>query len=154
MIEGDDLGDVEQVGLGKEGIRTEALRDLLAPARRRPSEIPDVSAAEGRQIGRLFRLDGFERGPQRFEWMGREIGSRGELSRREGEPAWLRAAGSADVAVAAERSLEEEGVAARGLLLVEKTEDAERRQQITGKLDGGRAAPKAGSAVGGCASRE
>jgi len=31
------------------------------------------------------------------------------------------------------------------LLLIEKAEDAERRQQITRQLDGGRAAPKDGS---------
>jgi hypothetical protein len=52
----------------------------------------------------------------------------------------------ADVAVAPERSLEEEGVAP--LLLVEETEDAERRQQITGKFDGGRRASKACSGKG------
>jgi hypothetical protein len=34
------------------------------------------------------------------------------------------------------------------LLLIEEAEDAEWRQQITGQLDGGRAAPKAGSAAG------
>src|SRR5207245_9723279 len=52
-----------------------------------------------------------------------------------------------DEAVASERSLEEEGVSL--LLLVEKAKDAERRQQITGKLDGrGRSASKAGSGKG------
>src|SRR5256885_1467507 len=52
-----------------------------------------------------------------------------------------------DIAVAAKRSLEEEGVSL--LLLIEEAEDAERRQQITGKFDGrGRSASKAGSGKG------
>jgi hypothetical protein len=59
-----------------------------------------------------------------------------------------RRATDAHVAVTTERALEEERVAARWLLLVEETEDAERRQQITGQLDCGRAAPKAGSGAG------
>jgi hypothetical protein len=41
-----------------------------------------------------------------------------------------------DIAVPSERSLEQERVAL--LLFVEEAEDAERRQQITGKFDGGR----------------
>jgi len=52
----------------------------------------------------------------------------------------------ADVAVPAQRSLEEEGVPP--LLLVEETEDAEGRQQITGKFDGGWSASKACSGKG------
>jgi hypothetical protein len=59
-----------------------------------------------------------------------------------------RRAADAHVAVASERSLEEERVAACWLLLVEETEDAERRQQITGQLYRGRAAPKVGSGAG------
>jgi len=57
----------------------------------------------------------------------------------QGQPRFVGA--HADVAVATERSLEEEGVPP--LLWVEETEDAERRQQITGKFDGGRSASKA-----------
>jgi hypothetical protein len=71
--------------------------------------------------------------------------------RAERKPRRGLAAGDADVAVAAERSLEEEGIATGRLLLIEKAEDAEWRQQITGKLDGGRAAPKDDSAAGGFA---
>jgi hypothetical protein len=63
-------------------------------------------------------------------------------------PPVARAAAHADVAVAAKRPLEEEGVAAAFLLLIEETEDAERRQQITGKLDGGGPISKAGSGSG------
>src|SRR5205823_14108329 len=135
-----------------ERIGTEPLRDLLAPSRRRRAQVAHVTAAERRQTGGLFRLDGLERGTKRREGMGRQPAFRGQLPRREGQPRRGGAVGpaDADVAVAAERSFEEEGVAIDGLLLVEKTEDAEGRQQITGKLDGGRAAPKAGSAAGGC----
>jgi hypothetical protein len=60
----------------------------------------------------------------------------------------VRRAADADVAVTPQRAFEEERVAACWLLLVEEAEDAERRQQITGQLDGGRAAPKAGSGAG------
>ncbi len=45
------------------------------------------------------------------------------------------AAPDADVAVAAQRSLEEEGVASGCLRLIEETEDAERRQQIAWELN-------------------
>jgi hypothetical protein len=52
-----------------------------------------------------------------------------------------------DVAIATERSFEEERVPL--LLFVEETEDAERRQQITGKLDRcGSSGSKAGSGKG------
>jgi len=59
-----------------------------------------------------------------------------------------RRAADSDVAVAAQRALKEERIATGSLLLIEKAEDAERRQQITGQLDGSRAAPKAGSGAG------
>ena len=62
-------------------------------------------------------------------------------------------ASHAHVAVPAQRSLEQERVTARWLLLVEEAEDAEGRQQITGQLDGGRAAPKAGSGAGSSCAR-
>src|SRR5205814_4646619 len=93
-------------------------------------------------------LDALQRGLQRVER------SRGKLAKPHGDAVHYgeaRASADADIAVPAERSLEEEGVSARGLLLIEETEDAERRQQVTGKLDGGRAAPKDGSAAGRCA---
>ena len=72
----------------------------------------------------------------------------GEPRRRPAPAAAVAPAAHAHVAVAAERALEEEGVATARLLLVEEAEDAERRQQITGQLDGGRAAPKDGSGAG------
>jgi hypothetical protein len=143
VIEGDQLRRVEQIGFGKERIRTEALRDLLAPPGRGPTEVADVATAERRQIGGLLRLDGFERRAQCLERRS------SALSGRERQAP--RTVADSHIAVAPERSFEEEGVASGRLLLIEETEDAERRQQITGKLDGGRAAPKAGSAAGGCA---
>jgi len=72
----------------------------------------------------------------------------GEPRRRLAPAAAVAPSAHAHVAVAAERALEEEGVAAGRLLLVEEAEDAERRQQITGQLDGGRAAPKDVSGAG------
>jgi hypothetical protein len=74
--------------------------------------------------------------------------SNGQPWRRLGPAPAVSAAAHAHVAVPAERAFEEEGVSAGRLLLVEETEDAEWRQQITGQLDGGRAAPKAGSGAG------
>jgi hypothetical protein len=55
------------------------------------------------------------------------------------------AAADADVAVPAERPLEEERIGAGWLLQVEKTEDAEGRQQIAGKFNRAGARPKADS---------
>src|SRR4051812_8495318 len=146
VVEGDELGHVQEVGLGKERIRAEALRDLLAPPGCRPTQISDIAATEGRQIRGLLRPDPFQLCSQPLE----RVYVRARL-RVECQPRGRRAAGDADVAVPAERSLEEEGVATWRLLLIEEAEDAERRQQITGKLDGGRAAPKDDSGAGGYA---
>jgi hypothetical protein len=77
-----------------------------------------------------------QRAPQRPERVGIAAQREARLVRAD-----------ADVAVAPERSFEEEGVPL--LLFVEETEDAERRQQITGKLNGcGCSASKAGSGKG------
>src|SRR4051812_2214329 len=146
VVEGDELGHVQEVGLGKERIRAEALRDLLAPPGCGPSQISDIAAAEGRQIRGLLRPDPFQVCSERLE----RVYVRARL-RVECQPRRFHAAGDSDVAVPAERSLEEEGVATWRLLLIEEAEDAEWRQQITGKLDGGRAAPKDDSGAGGYA---
>jgi hypothetical protein len=131
VIEGDVLAHAEQIRLGKERVGPEPLRQLLAPARRRPAEIADVAAAEGRQAGRGLRLFFAQRGPQRLERL---------------RPQREALVAGADVAVAAERSLEEERVV-RGVL-IEEAKDAEGRQQITGQFDGGCDASKAGSGSG------
>jgi hypothetical protein len=52
------------------------------------------------------------------------------------------ALGHADVTVATECTLEEEGVAAGCLLLIEETENAEGRQQIARELNRVNAGPK------------
>jgi hypothetical protein len=162
VVEGDELADVEEVGLGEERIGAEAVGDLLAPARGSPAEVADEAAAERRQVRRPLRCDGRERRPQRVERRLGQLRQPGEraaeaLAVADGEPrrgrgAVARAAADADIAVAAERALEEERVASGRLLLVEETEDAEWRQQITGQLyrcrAGGRARSKAGSGSG------
>jgi hypothetical protein len=131
VIERDVLAHPEEIRLGKERVRPEPLGQLLAPARRRPAEVADVAAAEGRQSRRGLRLFLAQRRPQRLE-------------RLQAQP--QAGVAGAHVAVTAERSLEEEGVV-RGVL-VEEAEDAEWRQQITGQFDGGCCASKAGSGSG------
>jgi hypothetical protein len=133
VVEGHDFADEHQIRLGKERIRAEPLRETLAPGRAPPAEIPDVPAAERRQPFDASGLHLLERVAQRAQRLGVAA---------EREPRLP----DADVAVPAERSLEEEGVV--GLLLVEEAEDAERRQQITGKFDGGDGASKACSGKG------
>src|SRR5262249_25403229 len=158
VIEGDQLLHIEEVRLRKERVGTQALGKPLRPGRRRPAQVADESAAEGRQRVGALAFDGPERLAERLE---RALGQVGEPSQRvrppaaDGEPrrrlapaAALAATAYSHVAIAAKRALEEEGVAAGGLLLVEEAEDAERRQQITGQLDCGRAAPKDGSGAG------
>src|SRR5207253_2526220 len=113
--------------------KREPLRQPLGPRRSWPAEIADVAAAERRQVlAPLARL-GLQRCAQRFQ------GLRGG---RERQP--LRA--DADVAVPPERALEEERIGFR--VLIEEAKDAERRQQVTGKFDGGCRASKAGSGSG------
>jgi hypothetical protein len=150
VIERHQLADMKQIRRGKESVRPESLRQLLAPACRRPREVADVAAAEGRQVRGALGLFFAERGPQRLE---RLCAERKPL------------AACADVAVAAERAFEEEGAFERSALfwgaagdackggssvavLVEETEDAEGRQQVTGKFYGGCRASKAGSGSG------
>jgi hypothetical protein len=136
VVERDQLPHQEQLRFGKERVGAKPLREPLAPARASPTEISDVAAGKWRQTFAALRPLRFQRATQRLQR---------PLLPPQGKP---RLAGTGtDVAVASERSLEEEGVSL--LLLVEKTEDAERRQQITGKLDGrGRSASKAGSGKG------
>jgi hypothetical protein len=154
MIEGDQLAHAEQLGIGEERIGPEPLRKPLAPRRRRPAEIADVSAAEGRQVGRALDARLLQRGADRQERILGQMRQRAlhslphhQARRRESRcaPSVARRSAHAHVAVAAERSLEEEGVAAGFLLLVEETKDAERRQQITGQLDGCRSKADSGS---------
>src|SRR5262249_59261956 len=96
----------------------------------RQAGVAEVPAADRWQALDALRLLGSKRAAERLERL-RQLA--------QSEP---RAFGAhADVAVPTERSLEEEGVPP--LLLIEETEDAERRQQITGKFDGGRSASKA-----------
>ena len=158
MVEGDQLGNVEQVRFREERIGAEPLGQPLAPHGRRPAEVTDESAAEGGKRVGAIALDRCERLAQRFQRLPgqrREAGQRVEASAADGQPrrrlapaAAVASSAHAHVTVAAERALEEEGVAAGRLLLVEEAEDAEWRQQITGQLDGGRAAPKDGSGAG------
>ena len=159
VVERDVLAHPQQIGRGEERIRPQPLRQPLRPRRRRPAQVAHVAAAERRQVlaplARFFR----ERGAQ-------------AVQRRALQPV----APDADVAVTPQRSLEEErvafgccalrappvaGEAASSVLVVEKAEDAERRQQVTGQFDGGCSASKAGSGSGsswphrnGCARRD
>jgi hypothetical protein len=135
VVEGDQLAHQEEIRLGEERVGAEALREPFAPGGARPAEVPHVAAGEGRQA--FDPLDALRlQGPaQRQE--GLLLAPRGEAG---------RAPSHTDVAVASERSLEEEGVAP--LFVIEEAEDAERRQQITGKFDGGWSASKAGSGKG------
>jgi hypothetical protein len=135
VIEGDQLADEQQLRLGKERVRPEPLRQALGPGGAAPAEVSDVSAAEGRQTLYALRPLGVESAAQRLQGL-RFLAQRQARAIRTG----------ADVAVPAQRSLEEEGVPP--LLLVEETEDAEGRQQITGKFDGGWSASKACSGKG------
>ena len=135
MIERDQLAHEQQIRFGKEQVRPEPLGQPLRPRRAGPAQIADVTAAERRQSVDALRALRFQRLAKRLERL---------RLLAQGEP---RAIGAdPDVAVASERSLEEEGIAP--LLLVEKAEDAERRQQITGKFDGGGSASKACSGKG------
>ena len=119
VIEGDQLAHEQQLRLGKERVRAEPLRQALGPGGAAPTEVSDVSAAEGRKTIGALRPFGVESAAQRFQGLR-------FLAQRQ-----ARAVGAgADVAVPTQRSLEEEGVTP--LLLIEETEDAERRQQITG----------------------
>jgi hypothetical protein len=143
VIEGDQLADAQQIGLGKQLVGPQPLRQLFAPRRRAPAEIPDVPAAERRQARRgrcLFRRQRFAEDLQRF--LGVPV---------DGQP---RAVARADVAIAAERALEEERVAlerpvrapfAGSCGAVEEAEDAEGRQQVAGKLNGSGRISKADS---------
>jgi len=135
VIEGDQLADEQQLRLGKERVRAEPLRQALGPGGAAPAEVPDVSAAEGRQTLDAVCLLGVESPSQRLQGLR-------FVAQRQARAVRARA----DVTVPAQRSLEEEGVPP--LFLVEKTEDAKGRQQITGKFDGGWSASKACSGKG------
>ena len=117
MIERHQLAHADQVRLGKERVRPEALRKALRPAGSTPPQVADEPAAERRQL--LSPLGAFrlERSAQLLQRL---------AARAQRQPRIAHA----DVAVPPERALEEERVVR--LRLVEKTEDAERRQQITG----------------------
>src|SRR5438105_4985622 len=136
VVERDQLPDQQQLRFGKERIRAEPLREPLAPARASPTEIADITAGKRRQAFDALGALRFQRATEGLQRL-RLLPQR--------EP---RLPGPhPDIAVAAERSLEEEGVSL--LVLIEEAEDAERRQQITGKFDGrGRSASKAGSGKG------
>src|SRR5207253_906163 len=124
-------------GSGSPPLRKRApLRQPLAPAGASPTEIADVTAGKRRQAFDALGALRFQRATEGLQRL-RLLPQR--------EP---RLPGPhPDIAVAAERSLEEEGVSL--LVLIEEAEDAERRQQITGKFDGrGRSASKAGSGKG------
>ena len=135
MIEGDQLANEQQLGLGKERVRAQPLRQALGPGGAAPTEVSDVSAAEGRKAIDALRPLGIESAAQPLQGLR-------FLAQRQARAIRARA----DVAVPAQRSLEEEGVPP--LLLVEETEDAKGRQQITGKFDGGWSASKACSGKG------
>ena len=136
VVECDQLPHQQQLRFGKERVGAKPLREPLTPARAAPTEIADVPADKWRQTFAALCPLRFQRATQRLQRL------RLPLQREPRLPG-----PHPDVAVASERSLEEEGVSL--LLLVEKAEDAERRQQITGKLDGrGRSASKAGSGKG------
>jgi len=49
VIEGDHLTHEQKLGLGKERVGPQALREPLAPGRAGPAEIADVPAGERRQ---------------------------------------------------------------------------------------------------------
>jgi hypothetical protein len=143
VIEGHQLAHAQQIGLRKELVGPEPLRQLLAPRSRAPAEIAYVATAERRQprLGNgLFSRQRFAQSPQRIL---------GALF--DGQPGTVA---RADIAVAAERTFEEEGVAferpVRGAFTgscgaVEEAEDAERRQQVAGKLNGSGRISKADS---------
>src|SRR5207302_2835212 len=141
VVERDQLPDQQQLRFGKERIRAEPLREPLAPAGASPTEIADVTAGKRRQAFDALGALRFQRATEGLQRL-RLLPQR--------EP---RLPGPhPDIAVAAERSLEEEGVSL--LVLIEEAEDAERRQQITGKFDGrGRSASKAGSGKGSAWTR-
>jgi len=130
VIERDQLAHQQQIRLRKERVGAKALREPLRPGRAGPAQVADVASTEGRHAVYALRPLRLERVAQRSKRL---------LFLAQREARSVRA--DADVAVAPERSLEKEGVAP--LLLIEETEDAERRQQITGKFDGGRCASKA-----------
>jgi hypothetical protein len=100
VIERHQLAHAQQIGLGEELVGPEALRQLLTPGRRAPAEIADVPAAERRQAVGGARFLGGEGFAQRRERVLRAL--------VDGQP---RTVACADIAVAAERALEEERVA-------------------------------------------
>ena len=136
VIEGDHFAHEQELGLGKERIGAEALRQPFGPGGAPPAEIADVASGKRRQVFAAlyaFRVQGAPKRLQRI--------------RLSAEREARAIAPDAHVAVPSERSFEQERVLL--LLFVEEAEDAERRQQITGKFDGrGRSASKAGSGKG------
>jgi len=77
VIEGDVLAHAQQVRIGKERVRPEPLRKPLGPARGRPPEESDVSAAERRQDSRRAdRRPPRERTAARSEAAGPAAGAR------------------------------------------------------------------------------
>jgi len=137
VIEGDHFAHEQELGLGKERIRAEALRQPFAPGGTVPSEIADVASGKRRQLFAALYAFRFERAPQRLERIC--LATEREARAVTADP---------DIAVPSERPLEQERVPL--LLFVEEAEDAERRQQITGKFDGcgRRSASKADSGKG------
>jgi len=123
VIEGDHFAHEQELRLGKERIGAEALRQPFGPGGAPPAEITDVASGKRRQVFAAlyaFRVQG---APERLQ----RIRVSAERETRAIAP-------DAHVAVSSERSFEQERVLL--LLFVEEAEDAERRQQITGKLDG------------------
>jgi len=123
VIEGDHFAHEQELGLGKEWIGAEALRQPFAPGGAPPAEIADVASGKRRQLFAAHYAFRLERAPQRLQRI-----------RLPTEREARAVAADPDIAVPSERSLEQERVPL--LLFVEEAEDAERRQQITGKLDG------------------
>jgi hypothetical protein len=119
VIEGDHFSHEQELRLGKERIRAEALRQPFAPGGAAPSEIADVASGKRRQLFTALYAFRLERPPQRLERIC--LATEREARAVTADP---------DIAVPSERSLEEERVPL--LLFVEEAEDAKRRQQITG----------------------
>ena len=78
MIEGDQLGHVEQLGRGKERVGTEPLREVLGPHGGRPPMVTDEPAAEGRKRIYALAFDRCERVAKCFQRLLRQTRKPGE----------------------------------------------------------------------------
>src|SRR5229473_3252112 len=126
-VEGKSVAVRQLEALGEHHLEDVAGADVLERAPHRRLELP-LASGDRNRLGQPTAALASEEPRAQRERRRRAQRIERPLAGAQGQP--LLAA--AHVAVTAERALEEEGVVF--LLLVEKTKDAERRQQITGKL--------------------